>query len=728
MANQRDAIAIVLDVGPSACSGHAQTASFLQNAVQVVNLLVQQRLFASGKDEFALILFGTPDTDNPMFKDDVSDSYRHVTIAREMGVADLDFVRYLNSQIAPGNTDADFVDALVVAMDHLHKTTQGKRLKPKLLMFTDCGSPAKCDSKQFDTIIRGLQQLEVQIKVIGPFVALDDDDDDDDDDDSKSGAGRAAAGSTFVEKVKTRTQIEGETLLKKILKELDGDYLSSHDALGALSHLSRRQVRQTSTFRGPLEIGSSLKINVWAFIRVKSERPVSFKKLSAISQASANPNTMAVKMDRTYHLNNEDETEVMKEQVTSGYWFGKDLVPFLSVDQQQMKFTSPKCLKVLGFTSLSNVPHHLYIGDSTVVFVPAPGDDQAAVALSAFIHALEEKKMGAIVKYAFRNKVEPKIGVLTAHIKLHYECLIFTQLPFAEDIRQYTFASLSSTKYQPTEEQLSAVDDLITSMDLMHGARDEDGELVEALQPKKTFNPVLQRMFQCIQERSLNPDDAIPDLDPFLAEYVQPPRELLTICEEKLQKIKELFPLEKVEKKKKEDKTAATVWKDAPSLDLDAPPPAKRARTGDDELSMATLSRSQIKEVGTVDPVGDFKSLIACQEVDMFDEACQQMIRRITQLVFDSFGDQFYLKALDCIVSLREVAVKVYYHSRNRQTNRDKDKQIKRQIGKHRYRQTCQICCCGQFREPHVFNDYLRELKTRMMARTAPFWQRVVMG
>jgi ATP-dependent DNA helicase 2 subunit 2 len=211
---------------------------------------------------------------------------------------------------------------------------------------------------------------------------------------------------------------------------------------------------------------------VWQFsLQVKSERPVSFKKLSAISQASANPNTMAVKMDRTYHLNNEDETEVMKEQVTSGYWFGKDLVPFLSVDQQQMKFTSPKCLKVLGFTSLSNVPHHLYIGDSTVVFVPAPGDDQAAVALSAFIHALEEKKMGAIVKYAFRNKVEPKIGVLTAHIKLHYECLIFTQLPFAEDIRQYTFASLSSTKYQPTEEQLSAVDDLITSMDLMHGAR-----------------------------------------------------------------------------------------------------------------------------------------------------------------------------------------------------------------------------------------------------------------
>ena len=39
--------------------------------------------------------------------------------------------------------------------------------------------------------------------------------------------------------------------------------------------------------------------------------------------------------------------------------------------------------------------------------------------------------------------------------------------------------------------------------------------------------------------------------------------------------------------------------------------------------------------------------------------ACQQMVRRITQLVFDSFGDQFYSKALECMHALREAAVKV---------------------------------------------------------------------
>ena len=48
------------------------------------------------------------------------------------------------------------------------------------------------------------------------------------------------------------------------------------------------------------------------------ERPASWKKLSAISQASANPGSMAVKMQRSYHLNDEDETEVEIENVAKG--------------------------------------------------------------------------------------------------------------------------------------------------------------------------------------------------------------------------------------------------------------------------------------------------------------------------------------------------------------------------------------------------------------------------
>ncbi len=48
------------------------------------------------------------------------------------------------------------------------------------------------------------------------------------------------------------------------------------------------------------------------------EKPATWKKLSAISQSSANPGTMAVKYDRSYHLQDEDETEVETDNAVKG--------------------------------------------------------------------------------------------------------------------------------------------------------------------------------------------------------------------------------------------------------------------------------------------------------------------------------------------------------------------------------------------------------------------------
>ncbi len=48
------------------------------------------------------------------------------------------------------------------------------------------------------------------------------------------------------------------------------------------------------------------------------EKPPSWKKLSAVSQASSKPESMGVKMHRSYHLNDEDETEVDTDNVAKG--------------------------------------------------------------------------------------------------------------------------------------------------------------------------------------------------------------------------------------------------------------------------------------------------------------------------------------------------------------------------------------------------------------------------
>ncbi len=38
--------------------------------------------------------------------------------------------------------------------------------------------------------------------------------------------------------------------------------------------------------------------------------------------------------------------------------------------------------------------------------------------------------------------------------------------------------------------------EFVAGMDLMTAYKDEDGEPIEALQPKLTFNPVTQRIYQ----------------------------------------------------------------------------------------------------------------------------------------------------------------------------------------------------------------------------------------
>jgi ATP-dependent DNA helicase 2 subunit 2 len=63
-------------------------------------------------------------------------------------------------------------------------------------------------------------------------------------------------------------------------------------------------------------------------------------------------------------------------------------------------------------------------------------------------------------------------------------------MPFADDVRKYTFASLdrlvnkkgevvSEHPYLPTEKQLEAMDDFVDAMDLMSADRNEEGYVIK---------------------------------------------------------------------------------------------------------------------------------------------------------------------------------------------------------------------------------------------------------
>ncbi|KAK7091978.1 hypothetical protein V1264_009592 [Littorina saxatilis] len=648
MAASKEAIAIVLDVGPTMNSAPAGEATPLQTAIQAITMILQRKMFAESKDEIALILFGTTDTDNPLVD---GDSYEHVSIARHLGVADFDLLQMVQNDIQPGDTPADFIDAMIVAMDHLESGLQGKRGfgSKRLIVLSDLSSPFGDD--QLETFIDVIQKFNVEVNFIGPDL--------DDNDDDAGGAGPAEGGSGDATpgKDKTPQQRAGEAMAKYIIEKSNGASYSFNEALPALSYFQSRQVRPTA-WKCLLEVGPNLKIPINGYIKMKE-----FKLKQSWKNVYAKDPSLEIKRERTHHLDDEEETEVDPDDIVEGYCYGSDRVPMTAEDKETMKYQSEKCFKVLGFTQTEHVKRGHHMGDSCLSVSAEKGDEAAAVALSALIHALYETNCVAIVRRVYAARTSPRIGCLIPHIKADYECLYWIELPFAEDIRTYTFGSLplkegatTNKKYTPSADQLKAVDELITSMDLSTAAENEDGEKCEALKPKLTFNPYFQRVYQCLQHRALHPDEPLPELSPLIARCLQRPQAVEVACQASAEKLGKAFKLERVAKKK-EDKSGEAMFKENGASKEG--PAAKRPKMDDDLAGgIQAITKAKVTEVGTVTPIEDFQDLISRKDEDLFEKACEQMQERIQQIVTDSFGQQFYGKAMDCLKALRTESIK----------------------------------------------------------------------
>ncbi|CAF1056059.1 unnamed protein product [Brachionus calyciflorus] len=84
-------------------------------------------MFQSSKDEIALILFGTPGTENELW-DGSSDEYRHVTVARSFAIVDWELLDYVQNKISISNISGDILDGIAVAINHFTKDQNKKWL------------------------------------------------------------------------------------------------------------------------------------------------------------------------------------------------------------------------------------------------------------------------------------------------------------------------------------------------------------------------------------------------------------------------------------------------------------------------------------------------------------------------------------------------------------------------------------------------------------------------
>uniref|UniRef100_A0A5F8HB21 X-ray repair cross-complementing protein 5 n=1 Tax=Monodelphis domestica TaxID=13616 RepID=A0A5F8HB21_MONDO len=616
------AVVLCLDVSFTMNNSFPGEESSFEQAKKVMTMFLQRQVFAESKDEIALVLFGT----------------------------DL-FNINVHRPLMPGSGHADFLDALIVCMDVIQKETIGKKFERKHIeMFTDLNSPFSKD--QMDIIISNLKRSDISLQFFLPF-PIDKEDGDGDTDDSSFPSERQKP--SLPQKGLTKQQKESLSVVKNMMMSLEGE-----DGLNEIYSFSE-SLRQLCVFkkieRRPmpwpclLTIGSNLSIKIVAYKSVTQEK---VKKSWTVVDART-LRKEDVQKETVYCLNDDDETEVQKEDTIQGFRYGSDIVPFSKVDEEQMKYkTEGKCFSVLGFCRSSQVHRKFFMGNQVLKVFAAKDDEAAAVALSSLIHALDELDMVAIVRYAYDRRSNPQVGVAFPFIKQAYECLVYVQLPYMEDLRQYLFSSLrNNKKCTPTEAQLSAVDALIDSMSLVNNDEDED-TIEDMFQTSKIPNPQFQRLFQCLLHRALYPSDPLPPIQQHLWDMLNPPTEVTAKCQAPLSKIKTLFPLTEAIKKR-DQMTAQDIFQDNHE---DEPIP-KKAKTeeGEGNFSISSLAEGNITSVGSVNPAENFRVLVRRKNANFKEVSCQ-LVHHIDQFL-ETKGLQYYMKSLDCIRVFREEAIQL---------------------------------------------------------------------
>ncbi|KAF2069356.1 hypothetical protein CYY_009327 [Polysphondylium violaceum] len=685
----KEAVVVILDIGlgmtSSASSknsnsnnnnsnGDSNNTTPIEDALKSVTLLYQQKLIYGKKDELGFVLIGTKGTKNNL----QADGYQHITVVNDIEEPTIETLKYLEN-LSPGESKGDVIDALIVGMDMLIHKTEKKKYQKRIFLVTNAKDPINTDD--LSIVKDQFKKIEAKLNIIG----IDFTDED-----------------ILEEKVSLTDKEKNEKFLREFAESVEGVLVPVKQALEMMSFFRSQSVLQRTSFRGNLEI-DELKIPVWGYLKMKQQNLPTLKKISALSQETQNPVTLDVKQENMYYSITDPDNEIPQDELLKGYKYGKSLVPFSKIDEDALKFSTDKCLKVIGFTDRLSVPVYYNMGSSEV-FSSVPGDTNSEVALSAFIHALAETDQVMIVRYVKKNSGAPYLGYLLPKIKPTYECLYFNALPFTDDIRQYQFPPIAPTnpltrkQFIPNQQQLDAAQNLIDSMDLMNAEHDEDGDPIPLLRPRYTYNPLLQHFYQCLHHRALHPNTAIPKLDAVISAYINPDEQILEKSKHSILEFSTQFPLTKTANYKPTSDLRYR-WKDGmlvgeeitlDSYVTDDGSELKKRKVNDfSEFSLDKLVSGFVDQVGTINPVQNFKDMLARRDIDLVDKAITLMKERILQLVNDSLKDQYYQKALDCVKELR--------------------------LG------------CIKESEPDQFNTFIKELKSSFQSKKRDdFWQVLV--
>ncbi|KAJ7171774.1 SPOC domain-like protein [Mycena crocata] len=278
--------------------------------------------------------------------------------------------------------------------------------------------------------------------------------------------------------------------------------------------------------------------------------------------------------------------QVDKEELIRGFKYGTTYVP--CPDGQFGRLPTKKGIDICGFFLAKNFRRELCLGEIQYVWGD-PAQPEQEVAISSIAQAMYEKNAMAIARWVSKDGMDAKMGVLAPCIAEGIDCLLWAQMPFADDVRKYTFASLDHLVSKKGEELTE------------HAAR------APWFDTRLSYNPAIHRIKQAqfhaavVSDLSTNP---LPPPHPELLKYFDPPRRVLKRAREAIEDADYdgMYAVPKRVARARKDGHVHAQDDDGDMLLLDMKAPPRPSQSN---------SQSQIKVTASASPAGKGKAKAA---------------------------------------------------------------------------------------------------------------------
>ncbi|KIV78563.1 hypothetical protein PV11_06207 [Exophiala sideris] len=605
--------------------------------------------------QVGIVGLGTDGTSNDMQEDD---SYKHISVLQPIAQILMPELRSLPKMLKPSKTDdRDVLSGIIIAVDMIMKHCKHLKYKKRLVVITN--ATGHIDADDIESTAEQFKNNGIELVILGI-----------DFDDPEYG---------FKEEDKPEMKMENERTLNKLVDLCDGVFGTMQEAIDELARPRIKSVRPTPTYRGQLRLGdpetydTALCIDVERYMKTQIRRPPTASAYVVREQAGDDDQALET-VHNMYKYTVKDEEkdgapkDIKREELAKGYEYGRTAVAISESEQNITKLETYAAYDILGFIPVEGVERYMLL-DNTNMIVAQKGNDKAAYALSSLVHALFELGSVAVGRLVKKDMSEPILTILSPLIEEDIECLIENVLPFAEDVRSYRFPPLDKvltvsgkelTEHRnlPSDKLLKSMSDFVDGMSLVH---DDD----EIMAMDDTFSPALHTIEGAIKDRAVNPDSqaGLKRGEDFLERYAKQPKELEEQSKDKLAKLIAAADVKKVPSKAKGRRRYREAEKPISGLNVQ-------------EL----FSKEDRHNISPNNAVAEFRQMMREEgDMDRTKNIVQQMSAIIQEHVRTSYGEANYNRVLEELGLLREEMLGL--------------------------------------EEPGLYNDVLRQLKKRLVAK-----------